>query len=51
MNDGFRMFYSSGDVKGSHDVGVVLGPRVRVKVISVRCVDNQTLVVRLQGKK
>ena len=45
-------FYSSGDAKGSHDVGVVvLGPRVRDKVISVRYVDNQMMMARLQGKK
>ena len=50
MSDEFRMFYSSGDAKG---VGVVLGPRARDKVISVRYryVENRVMVVRLQGKK
>ena len=51
MNDGFIIFHSGGDAKGSHDVGVVLGPRVRDTVISVRYVDNGVIVVRLQGKK
>ena len=45
------MFYSSGDAKGNHGVGVVLGPRARDKVISVCYVDNRVMVVRLQGKK
>ena len=45
------MFYSSGDAKGNHGVGVVLGPRARGKVISVHYVDNRVIVVRLQGKK
>ena len=51
MSDGFRMFYSSGDAEGIHGVGVVLGLRVRVKVISVRYVDNGKIMVRIQGKK
>ena len=51
MNDEFRMFYSSGDAKGNHGVGVVLGPRARDKVISVRYLDNRAMMVRLQGKK
>ena len=51
MSDEFRMFYSSGDAKGNHGVSVVLGPRARNKVISVRYVDNRVMVVRLQGKK
>ena len=46
----FRLFYSSGDANGNHDVGVELGPRASDKVISVRCVDNRVMVVRLQGK-
>ena len=37
--DEFRMFYSSGDAKGSYGVGVVLGPCVSDKVILVRYVD------------
>ena len=46
------MFYSSGDAKGSHAGGVVSGPRVRDKVLSVRYVDNRAMmVVRLQRKK
>ena len=51
MSDEFRMFYSSGDAKGNHGVGEVLGPRARDKVISVRYVDNRVMVVRLQGEK
>ena len=51
ISDEFRMFYSSGDAKGNHGVGVVLGPRARDKVISVSYVDNRVMVVRLQGKK
>ena len=51
MSDKFRMFYSSGDAKGSHGIRVVLGPRARDKVISVRYVNNQVMVMRLQGKK
>ena len=51
MSDEFRMFYSSGDAKGNHGVGVVLGPRVRYKVILVHYVDNRMMVVGLQGKK
>ena len=51
MSDEFRMFYSSGDAKGSHCVRVALGPRVRDKVISVRYVDNRMLIVRIQGEK
>ena len=51
MSDEFRMFYSSGDAKGNHGVGVVLGPRARDKVKSVRYVYNRVIVVRLQGKK
>ena len=35
MSDEFRMFYSSGDAKGSYGVGVVLGPCVKDEVISV----------------
>ena len=46
-----RMFYSSGDVKGSHGVRVVLGPRVRGEVISVHYMDNRMMVVMLQGEK
>ena len=34
MSDECRMFYSSGDAKGNHGIGVVLGPRARDKVIS-----------------
>ena len=51
MSDEFRMFYSNGDAKGSHGVGVVLRPRARDQAISVRYVDNRMMVVRLQGKK
>ena len=51
MSDEFGMFYSSGDAKGSHGARVVLGLRVRNKVISMRYVDNQMIVVRLQGGK
>ena len=51
ISDEFRKFYSSGDAKGNHGVGVVLGPRARDKVISVHYVDNRVMVVRLQGKK
>ena len=51
MTDEFGMFYSSGDAKGNHGVGVVLGPRAKDKVISVRYVDNRMMVLRLQGKK
>ena len=49
MSDEFRMFYSSGDAKGSHGVGVILGTRVRDKVISVHFVDRLMMVVK--GKK
>ena len=45
------MFYSSGDAKENHGVGVVLEPHARDKVISMRYVDNRVMVVRLQGKK
>ena len=53
ISDKFRMFYSSGDAKGNHGVGVVLGLRSRDKVISVRYVSGvfTWVVVRLQGKK
>ena len=51
MSGEFRMFYSSGDAKGSHGVGVVLGPCVRDKETSVRYVNNRAMLVRLQGKK
>ena len=37
ISDEFRMFYSSGDAKGNHGVGVVLGPRARDKDISALC--------------
>ena len=50
MSDEFRMFYSSGDAYGSHGLGVVLGPRVRDRVLSVCYVDNW-MMVKLQGKK
>ena len=33
ISDEFRMFYSSGDAEGNHHVFVVLGSRVRDKVI------------------
>ena len=45
MSDEFRMFYSSDDAKVSQGFGVVLGPHVRDKVISVRYVDNQMIMV------
>ena len=51
MSDEFRMFYYSGDAKGNHGVGVVLGPCAKDKVISVRYVDNRVMVVWLKGKK
>ena len=51
MSDELRMFYSSGDAKGNHGVSVVLEPRARDKLISVRYVDNRVMVVRLNGKK
>ena len=51
ISDEFRMFYSSGNAKGNHGVGVVLGSRARDKLISVRYVDKPVMVVRLQGKK
>ena len=51
MCDEFRMFYSSGDDKGSHGVGVVLGPCVRDKVITVSYVDNLIMTVMLKGTK
>ena len=41
VSDEFRMFNSSGDAKGNHGVGEVLGPCLRDKVISVRYEDNQ----------
>ena len=37
----FKMFYSSGDAKGNHGVGVVVGPRATDKVISVHYVDSR----------
>ena len=51
MSDKYRMFYSSSDAKGSHGVGVVLGPCVRNKVISVRYVDNRMIMVSIKGEK
>ena len=45
------MYYSSDNAKGSHGVGVVLGPCVSNKLISVCHVDNRMMVVRLQGEK
>ena len=39
MSEEFRMFYSCGDAKGNLGVGIVLGPLVRDKVISVRYVE------------
>ena len=50
MSDEFRMFYSSGDAKGSDGIGVVLGPCVKDKVTSVHCVINLMVVLRLKGK-
>ena len=49
MYDEFRMFYFRGEAKGSHGIEVLLGPRVRDKMISVRYVDNQMIVVRLSA--
>ena len=51
ISDKFRMFYSSGDAKGSHGVVVSLGPHVSIQVRSVRYLNNRMMVVRLQGKK
>ena len=51
MSNEFRMFYSCGDAKGNHGVGVVLGTCLRDKVIPLSYVDNRMMVVRLQGKK
>ncbi|KAJ4440072.1 hypothetical protein ANN_08204, partial [Periplaneta americana] len=51
VSDEFKLFYSNGECKESHGVGVLLGPRVKDKVISVLYVDDQVIMVRLQGKK
>ena len=44
------MVYTCGDAKESHGVRVVLGPHVR-ESDTVRYVDNQMIMVMIQGKK
>ena len=50
-SDELRMFYSSGDAKGSHGVRVASGSCVREKLISVHYVDNRMIIMRIQGEK
>ena len=47
----YRMLYSGSEKGGRNGVGMILGKRLKDKLIKVEYIDDRVMMIRLQGKK
>ena len=50
-SDEYRIFYSGNEKGGHNGVGIILGKRLKEKVMRVEFVDDRLMMIRLKGKE